>query len=284
MILKLKVEKGDNMKKYGKYIIVFGIFLLGCFLIHLNTYKTRSTNLETKEDKLSLNKEVVKINESTEYPSKYSSNKSNVRTGSSTEYEEILTTPKEEEEKIVDLLKNDQTVETMKIIDGILLVNKTYGLPPDYNLGEDPEALDQLNKMIQAAREEIGKKIFPVSGFRSYDYQKGLYNTYVERDGEEKASTYSAKPGHSEHQTGLAFDIGGEDQSFWVNDSFTNTIEAKWLAENAHKYGFILRYPQGKSHITGYKYEPWHFRYVGEEHAAKIYKNDLTLEEYLLEY
>ncbi|HHT51544.1 MAG TPA: SH3 domain-containing protein [Eubacteriaceae bacterium] len=176
----------------------------------------------------------------------------------------------------------EETVETMKVVKDILLVNKTYGLPSDYNPGENPEAVDQLKEMFKAAKVEIGKEMMSVSGFRSYDHQKRIYEKYVKRDGLEKASTYSARPGHSEHQTGLAFDIGGKDSKYWVNDSFANTEEAEWLKDNAHRFGFILRYPKDKSHITGYKYEPWHFRYIGVDHATKIYESGLTLEEYLL--
>ena len=184
-----------------------------------------------------------------------------------------------QEEEKVD--KPKQTLETMKIVKNILVVNKTYGLPSNYNPGEDPTAVAHLNQMIKGAQEEIGKKIMSVSGFRSYDYQKGLYARYVKKDGEKKASTYSAKAGHSEHQTGLAFDIGGVDKKHWATSSFENTEEAKWLKDNAHRYGFILRYPKGKTDITGYKYEPWHFRYIGVEDATKVYENNLTLEEYL---
>jgi D-alanyl-D-alanine carboxypeptidase len=202
-----------------------------------------------------------------------------------------LTDSKEEADKAVsknkvkdkkDSNNNQEAIETLKVVKDILIVNKTYGLPANYNPGEDSEAVAQLNKMIKGAKEEIGKKIMSVSGFRSYDYQKGLYNRYVKRDGEKKASMYSAKPGHSEHQTGLAFDIGGVDKKHWATDSFADTEEAKWLKDNAHRYGFILRYPKGKTDITGYKYEPWHFRYIGVEHATKVYENNLTLEEYLL--
>lgn len=190
------------------------------------------------------------------------------------------------EEKTTKVEKNDknpqEVVATMKIVKNILIVNKSYGLPSDYNPGEDPEAVAQLKKMFKVAKEEIGKDMKSVSGFRSYDHQKRIYNKYVKRDGVEKASTYSAQPGHSEHQTGLAFDIGGKDSKYWVNDSFVKTEEAGWLKDNAHRFGFILRYPKDKTHITGYKFEPWHFRYIGVEHATEIYENNLTLEEYLL--
>ena len=114
-----------------------------------------------------------------------------------------------------------------------------------------------------------------ISGFRSYGTQSRLYNNYVARDGEAKANTYSAKPGQSEHQTGLAFDVGALD------DNYGNTAAGRWLSENAHKYGFIIRYMKGKENITGYQYEPWHIRYVGETVAADIYSKGLTLEEYL---
>ena len=135
---------------------------------------------------------------------------------------------------------------------------------------------------LLSAHKETGRKIKSISGFRSYDYQKNLYARYVRRDGERKASMYSAKPGHSEHQTGLAFDIGGPNQNYWLRNSFDSTKEGIWLKDNAHRFGFILRYPKGKTHITGYDYEPWHFRYVGIEDATEIYKNNLTLEDYLL--
>ena len=115
------------------------------------------------------------------------------------------------------------------------------------------------------------------SGFRSYNTQVSLYNNYVKRDGKAAADTYSARAGHSEHQTGLAADINSLDQSF------INTKEGKWLNDNCYKYGFIIRYPKGKESITGYIYEPWHIRYVGTDISSKLYNNGnwITLEEYL---
>src|SRR5699024_5056985 len=94
-------------------------------------------------------------------------------------------------------------------------------------------------------------------------------------DGAEMADTYSARPGHSEHQTGLAFDLNE------ISDAFAGTPEAEWLAEHAHEYGFIIRYPADKEDITGYSYEPWHVRYLGKEIAEKVYESGLCLEEYL---
>ena len=159
-------------------------------------------------------------------------------------------------------------------VEGILLVNKTYHLPKNYDPKVNEEALKNLKKM-QADAKALGLSIPLISGYRSYETQENLYNKYVKKDGEKKANTYSAKPGESEHQTGLAFDIGSVDRSF------ANTIEAKWLAENAYLYGFIVRYPKGKTDITGYIYEPWHVRYLGEKKAKDVYLSGLTLEEYL---
>ena len=134
-----------------------------------------------------------------------------------------------------------------------------------------------FKKMSDAAKKE-GISIYNVSGYRSFNTQKSLYNSYVNRDGKEKADTYSARAGTSEHQTGLASDINS------VSSSFENTSAFKWLKNNSYKYGFILRYPKGKEFITGYMYEPWHFRYVGEEVAKIIYEKDITYEEYYATY
>ena len=159
-------------------------------------------------------------------------------------------------------------------IDGILIANKTYPLPSTYNPGVNSTANAALQKMFAAAKKE-GLNLFVRSGFRSYSTQKYLYNSYVNRDGAAAADRYSARPGHSEHQTGLAFDINK------ANSGFEGSKEAKWLAANCYKYGFIIRYPKGKESITGYIYEPWHIRYLGVDTATAVYNSGLCLEEYL---
>ena len=159
-------------------------------------------------------------------------------------------------------------------INGILIVNKDIGLPKDYNPGLSKKMLMAYCLMKLCALKD-GAKLKIISGFRSYDYQEKIYNIYVKEFGEEKTNTFSAKPGHSEHQTGLAIDIC-ED-----SDKFIGTKEDIWIQKNAHKFGFIIRYPKGKEHITGYKYEPWHLRYVGRKHAKIIFTRGLVLEEYL---
>ena len=158
-----------------------------------------------------------------------------------------------------------------------LIVNKTYPLPKDYNPGISSSLLRQFEKMrLDAAK--AGHRISIGSGFRSYSYQLNLYEGYKRRLGEEAANRISAKQGHSEHQTGLAIDVKGS--SCYLDQRFGNTPEGKWLAANAHKYGFHLRYPKGKEAITGYSYEPWHFRYLGVDLATDLYKKGLTVEEY----
>lgn len=191
-----------------------------------------------------------------------------------------VNTSKESPETTDSSTQKNEEVTGPTYIDGILIVNKGYGLPKDYAPGEDPEAVQALEEMVAAAAEE-GITLTPYSGFRSYNYQASLYNRYVNMDGQEAADTYSARPGHSEHQTGLAFDIGGDDPTYYTSTQLGVMEEGIWMAENAHRFGFILRYPRGKEHITGYQYEPWHFRYVGKEHAQNIYESGLTLDEYL---
>lgn len=159
-------------------------------------------------------------------------------------------------------------------IGGILIVNKTYPLPADYNPGLDPTCSAQFDALSAAAAAE-GLDIYLSSGFRSYERQKTIYSNYLKCYGQEKTDTLSARAGHSEHQSGLAIDVNS------ITDAFGSTPEAAWLAEHAHEFGFIIRYPKGKEHITGYKYEPWHIRYLGLETAAAVYASGLTLEEYL---
>ena len=170
-------------------------------------------------------------------------------------------------------------------IDDIIIANKTYSLPSSYV----PSNLVSINGYIKVVdyvktafselvsdSKALGLNIYASSGYRSYADQKYIYNNYVKYDGQTNADTYSARAGHSEHQTGLAIDVNS------VNSSFEGTAESNWLKENCYKYGFIIRYPKGKDSITGYMYEPWHIRYIGKDLATKLYNNGswLTIEEY----
>lgn len=133
--------------------------------------------------------------------------------------------------------------------------------------------------MVDAAKAE-GISLRSVSPYRSYSTQQSTYNGWVAKSGKAKADTYSARPGYSEHQTGLAVDINCASQKA----NFQNTKEYAWLIKNCYKYGFILRYPKGKEYITGYVYEPWHYRYIGVEHATKVHNLGITYEEYYAYY
>ncbi|QPQ32614.1 M15 family metallopeptidase [Lysinibacillus sp. JNUCC 51] len=179
-----------------------------------------------------------------------------------------------------------------------VLVNKKYAFPEGYEPKDlvypnvpfifdekiekrmmREEAAKYLEKMFNAANQQ-NIHLAGVSAYRSSQTQTTLFNNYVERDGIEKAKTYSAVPGTSEHQSGLAIDVSGSDGSCAADDCFANTEEAAWLEDNAHKFGYIIRFPKDKDNITGYKYEPWHIRYVGVNLATELYNEGLTLEEY----
>lgn len=186
-----------------------------------------------------------------------------------------------------------------KPADIAVLVNKTYKLPDNYKPSDlvEPnipfifkeksdkrlmrkEAAEALEKLVAAAKKD-GVSIAGVSGYRSQATQKTLFDNYVKKDGEAAALRYSAPPGHSEHQTGLAMDVSGSDGKCAASDCFAGTKEAKWLAEHADEHGFIIRFPKGKEAITGYQYEPWHLRYVGMKAAKEITDKGMTLEEYM---
>ena len=138
------------------------------------------------------------------------------------------------------------------------------------------EAKENFEKLSSDAKK-IGYSIIAVSAYRDYDYQENLFNNYVKEKGENYALKCSAKAGHSEHQTGLSVDVMGSNNDY---DQFEKSKEFDWMKNNSYKYGFILRYPKGKEYITGFKYEPWHYRYVGIELASTIFEKKMTLEEY----
>ena len=158
--------------------------------------------------------------------------------------------------------------------DEIVVANKHYPMSKDYNPGENPTAKAELLKLI-AAMQQAG---FPISdhysGFRSYETQTHLYQNYVNKDGKAEADRYSARPGYSEHQTGLAFDLIETN-----GDLVTEEKAAQWLLDHAADYGFVVRYLKGKEKETGYMAEEWHLRYVGKE-AKEIAASGLSLEEY----
>jgi D-alanyl-D-alanine carboxypeptidase len=179
------------------------------------------------------------------------------------------------------------------------VINKVRSLPSNYVPSDlvtvevptclpNPE-IRQLRRVASEALSEMFKagldddvELVARSGYRSYATQVALYNGYVSKYGQEYADKYSARPGTSEHQTGLAMDITAESVSLQLDDDFGKTKEGQWLAQNAYRFGFIIRYPEGMENITGYFYEPWHVRYLGVNLATNVYNSGLTLEEYFL--
>ena len=167
-----------------------------------------------------------------------------------------------------------------------ILVNKYHKLPENYEPSDlvslsynstyklRKEAAEAYEKLTKAAKEE-NVIFYPFSPYRSYETQFYLYNRYVSRDGKEKADTYSARPGFSEHQLGLAVDVRSD--SLW--DNLTEE-HYKWMIDNSYKYGYIIRYPKGKQHITQFIEEPWHLRYLGIDLATKVHDSELTYDEY----
>jgi len=216
---------------------------------------------------------------------------------------------KEAPEKETGPVVDASHVNQLKEVDGVqeiqnpenvmVLVNKEFALPSDYSppdlvrpnvqysFGDQDieksymrkEAASALETLFKGA-EEDGLYLFAVSGYRSYARQEEILAAGAAASSEEEALKSIAPPGMSEHQSGLAMDISSESNSFELNEAFEATEEGKWLKDHAHEYGFILRYPKGKEAVTQYIYEPWHFRYVGKETAAVLYKNGWTLEDY----
>ncbi|UII54463.1 M15 family metallopeptidase [Cytobacillus spongiae] len=221
--------------------------------------------------------------------------------------EQPAQTPAEDKEDA--LVLSSAFFNDVKVVDGrniiqnpenlLALVNKTYGLPSTYvpadlvrpnvpfSFGTEEleksklrqEAAQALEAMFAEAKKS-GVNLFAVSGYRSSDRQSALFQAEVSKVGEEKAVQAVAFPGNSEHQTGLAIDISSHLVNLLLVEKLGETKDGKWLADNAYRFGYILRYPKGKESITGYQYEPWHFRFVGEEAAKVMYEKNLTMEEY----
>lgn len=167
-------------------------------------------------------------------------------------------------------------------VGGVLIVNKKYSIPSDFGseliLDDDAGTgliIDEAYDALLEMRSASGYEMPIVSGFRSYRTQTAIFNNYVANYGEAEANTFSARPGESEHQTGMAIDITSLDQSYG------DTAEGIWLAENCHNFGFIIRYMKEKESITGYIYEPWHVRYLGKSTAKLVHDSGLSLEEFL---
>lgn len=275
-----KMKRKNNHKRRWMTIIVIAILLaFGTFFIidKMNNEKTPLKEQEEEEERETATEPEPKEEEPLE-PEKPSNP------------EEPVPEEAAEEPEFGILVENPENID--------VIVNKKRHLPENYvpedlvpltdvpTVLSNPEvnqlrkvAYEALKDLFTAAKEE-GYELHARSGYRSYYTQASLYASYVENYGKDAADKYSAKPGQSEHQTGLSMDITCEAVNFKLDTTFGDTEEGKWVAENAHRYGFIIRYPKGKEEITGYAYEPWHIRYLGVDLAEKVYESGLTLEEY----
>lgn len=246
---RLEQQRRDRQQAIAFLIIVGLIIVLA--ILFVITYAVKNHNKQVSESTAAIDTSLVDTSESDESNTKQAVNKA-------------ITQKKHKVEEI----------DGVTYVDGIIIANKTYSLPEDYDPGLDNEALSAFEDMIAAASKD-GLRIYLCSGYRSYKDQEILYNGYAEERGTDAADEVSARPGHSEHQTGLAIDVN------YTEFSFADTNEGQWLAEHCAEFGFIIRFPKGKEQQTGFDYEPWHIRYVGVEIAKEITENDLCLEEYL---
>lgn len=271
----------------GNVLLVGTLLLAGCSEVEQKVDKTTDTSEQQKIDKTNdvseqqdatekePEKETVKEPEETKETSE-----SNIKAcGKDTSEGASHNSSGERDAGGYIIGKETPKYETC--VNGILIANKVFPMPKTFTPGESAEARQAFNE-LNAIAKKAGFEFDAFSTYRSYDRQVELYNNYVNRDGADAADRYSARPGFSEHQTGLAFDIGEVgNPGDYADDRFGETKAGKWLAKHAHEAGFIMRYPQGKEKVTGYQYESWHFRYVGKKIATEIYNNNSTLEEYL---
>ena len=259
--IEVKVEGEYDLKKAGEYKLQY-------------IAKDSSGNETKKEVVLVVKEKVVETPKIVEKPVTNNSNNQTQNNNS----EPAPSAPVVNQDGSFTTSKgfHGETRNGITYIDGVLIANKTYALPKSYAPGGlTGETSNAFNTMKSAAAQE-GISIWVASGFRSYDLQNRLWTNRKNKNGIAFADAGTARPGHSEHQTGLAMDIN------MVDDAFENTAAGQWLFKNAYKYGFILRYPRGKTGETGYKYESWHYRYVGVDLATKLYNggNWITLENY----
>ncbi len=297
---KSTIERILTLQKiYIASIFLIGLFLTACQQGDPNTNideKEQTTQQEQQADQSVPKKETAKTEE-----------QDNASDGSNDNESAKADDSTNEEDKQKEIDKHIAKVEKstgLHVVDNPespeVYVNKQRTLPEGYvppnlvvpdvsHYSSEGSPKRQLQKVAADALEQLfaeadqqGIGLVAVSGYRSYERQKQIYESAVANKGQEHADKFSARPGTSEHQTGLAMDVASatETAATLLEQSFKQTDAGAWLAENAHNFGFIIRYPEGKNEITGYNYEPWHIRYVGKEIATEIYNKDITLEEY----
>lgn len=285
--------KKHKKRKIRKIIIVIASLLLILFVI-LILAEGKNNNLKEETNNKS-EEEQEEQEEQEEATDKIEKNPESEQEKEPEEPENVI--DNEEPQQPSGETGESITVENPEAID--VLINKSNNLPSTYvpkdlvTLSDVPTVLsnseinqlrsvayEALKELFNAAKDEEGYVLYARSGYRSYNTQSSLYSSYVETYGQKAADKYSAKPGQSEHQTGLSLDITCEGVNYQLSENFADTPEGKWVSENAHRFGFIIRYPKGKEDITQYNYEPWHIRYLGTDLAEKVYESGLTWEEF----
>lgn len=297
------MEKNVKKVKFNKKIIITFLILILVLSTSIYVYSRYKNYKAEMDKKMPYNFETLEIKEPTDFTdilTNYSKTLSevslykeldSVKTGAKVESGKYLKTygNKDGFSKVkyedsfyyvkTSELENVSKDDDFKVIKGVLLVNTKYKLPSDFNPGFDKFVSEQINLMkVDANREKIELNIH--KDFISYDEQKTLRKNAPKIEGDLIYSLY-ANAGHSESQIGESFDVIGKDESKNLNENFKETEEFLWLKKNAHKYGFILRYPENREDITNFKFAPWHFRYVGVENAKIINEKNITLEEFL---
>ena len=291
----INLKKKKKKIKVNKYLIIV-YFLIGSLLI-FNLFKEEKNKFEPNNDNT---KTTTKVNHQAKETTTTSTR--STTTTNTTKKQETTTRAKKTTTTTKIIHENNNLVgETKKgykidykdgayYIGNTLIVNKTYLLSSTFTPTNSIKTIpssgfdrNPLNKeaydawiLMKNDAAALGLNLWAQSGYRSYDYQKDLYNSYVNRKGKEAADKSSARPGASEHQTGLAFDLNT------ITTSFKDTAEGKWVNQNCFNYGYIIRYPENKTNETGYIFEPWHIRYVGKELAKELYNNGnwITMEDY----
>lgn len=300
-------------------VIVLGVIIYGGFYIHKNFLSKDSiTNISSNSDNKKSNKKLKSLGYSDDDIEIIEKNlSSDVIESINEKYDDLASFSKSKYFHIENIdryqnLSDSSSYDALEVVmrvnmqidkdfytdvkiienpdDPFVLVNKYFEVDENYEPSDlvsvgngqkmRKEAAEQVNKLLRDINAD-GLYLQAQSGYRSFELQTRLYNNYVSRDGVKEADTYSARPGSSEHHTGLAIDLSHDGT---LEESFEDTKQFEWLEKNAHKYGLILRYPKDKVYITGYMYEPWHYRYVGVETATLIKNEGITYEEYCVKY
>ena len=294
--LDMLVKTNNLNEKYINEYLKINYIEKDNFLKHINSYLELGYNGEEinnifklskkNQDKILNNKkinniqeyiniknfDIDKIDRYTNYAKNNKDNLQNIITYVNLNLDQEFYT---EPAKITDPNNLNTLINKYNYIDQDYIPNDLVNLFDNKNTKMVRDASNAYKKLIEAANKD-NITLKSTTAYRSYNYQKTLYDNYVLKDGIIKADTYSARPGYSEHQLGLAVDL--TDLS--VKDGRINDLDYEWLINNSYKYGFIIRYPKGKENITGYIYEPWHLRYLGIELATNVYNSDLTYDEY----